>query len=85
MSNIIRFLETLGQNAELRHAAKPSLYSAMNAQQIEADAQWAVLRGDHARLTAVMQARRDMVCLVMAPQAHAEEAVQLTGRLAEAV
>lgn len=83
MSNLISFLENLGQNANMRQATRPALYTAMNNAQIDADAQWAILRGDQDRLASVLDARRNMVCLIMAPQAYAEEAVQLSPRLAE--
>ncbi|MGB8635363.1 MAG: hypothetical protein WCD66_05365 [Rhodanobacteraceae bacterium] len=85
MSNLISFLENLGQNANMRQATRPALYTAMNNAQIDADAQWAILRGDQDRLASVLDARRDMVCLVMAPEVHAAETVELDGRLAEAV
>lgn len=83
MSNLINFLENLGQNAQLRRASRPTLYNAMNEQKIDAGAQWAVLRGDQARLASLLQARIDMACLMMAPQAHAEQTVEQTGRFAK--
>ncbi|MGA7297609.1 MAG: hypothetical protein WBW92_08885 [Rhodanobacteraceae bacterium] len=83
MTNLISFLENLGQNANMRQATKPALYTAMNNAQIDADAQWAVLRGDQDKLASVLHARRNMVCLIMAPQAYAEEAVQVSTRFAE--
>jgi hypothetical protein len=66
MSNAIRFLETMGQNADLRHAAKPTLYKALNEQQVDQDAQWAILRGDTARLGTLLGARSEMVCGIQA-------------------
>lgn len=64
MSNVIRFLETMGSNADLRHAAKPALYKALNEQQVDQDAQWAILRGDKSRLEAFVGARTQMICVI---------------------
>lgn len=76
MSSVIRFLETMGQNADLRHAAKPTLYKALNAQQVDRDAQWAILRGDKNRLEALLGARTNMVCAVFAPEGDVAEEVE---------
>ena len=64
MSNVIRFLETMGSNADLRHAAKATLYKALNEANVDQDAQWAVLRGDENRLEALLGARAEMVCSI---------------------
>lgn len=82
MSNLVNFLENLGQNARLRHASKSELYATMNDQQIDTQAQWAVLRGDSTRLALAMKARQNMGCLLMAPQAHAEEISVMPERFA---
>lgn len=76
MSNVITFLETMGQSAELRHAAKPALYKALDAHQVDQDAQWAILRGDATRLEALMGARSKLVCLVSLPDADVAEAAE---------
>ena len=82
MSNLVQFLENLGRDASLRHAPPAQLYSAMNKARIDANAQWAVLRGDLSRLATVLRARQNMVCLIMAPQAHAAESQETAQRLA---
>jgi len=46
MSTVVRFLEKMGKNAELRQATRPALHSALGAQGVEAEFQWAILRGD---------------------------------------
>lgn len=68
MSSVIRFLETMGQSADLRHAAKPTLYKALNEQQVDQDAQWAILRSDNNRLEALLGARTELVCGLFAPE-----------------
>jgi hypothetical protein len=64
MSNVIRFLETMGSNADLRYAAKSTQYNALNAANVDQDAQWAVLRGDKDRLESLLGARTEMVCAI---------------------
>jgi hypothetical protein len=78
MSNLIRFLETLGQNAELRHAATPAIYKALNEQRIEPEAQWAVLRGDQAKLNSLAGSATPMGCVMLAPEMHLVEATMDT-------
>ena len=67
MSSVIRFLETIGGSAELRYAAKPALYKALNEHGVDQDAQWAILRGDAARLGALLGAQSKMNCHNQAP------------------
>jgi len=74
MSNLIQFLETMGSNADLRHAAKPTLYKALNAANVDQDAQWALLRGDRNRLEALLGARNEMVCSITFYDDGADEA-----------
>ena len=76
MSNLVDFLETIGRDASLRHAAPANLHDAMQAARIDGDAQWAVMRGDCHRVEQILQARQNMVCLIMAPQAHAENRLE---------
>ena len=75
MSNVIRFLETMGSNADLRHAAKSTLYKALNAANVDQDAQWAVLRGDKNRLEALLGARTEMVCAIVVYNSDIDEHV----------
>ena len=83
MSSVICFLQEMGQNADLRHAAKPILYAALGAQHVDLDAQWAILRGDKNRLEALLEARTQMVCFVTAPDGDIED-VKLETRLTAA-
>lgn len=50
MSNAIAFLEAMGHNAELRHAGRAELFDELIAREVDAEAQWAILRGDGERL-----------------------------------
>ncbi len=84
MSNLVDFLETIGSDATLRHAAPAHLHGAMQAANIDGAAQWAVMRGDCHRVQQILAAREHMVCLIMAPQAHAEASVEAAQDLAQA-
>ena len=64
MSNVIAFLETMGQDAELRHAGRAELYNELNARQVDADAQWAILRGDGERLELLLGAPTIVCCAI---------------------
>ena len=81
MSSVIRFLETMGQSAGLRHAAKPVLYRALNEQQVDQDTQWAILRGDHGHLETLLGARKNLVCGIFADEGDAAEEVKQEIRL----
>ena len=64
MSNVIAFLETIGQDAELRHAARSELYRELIERQVDANAQWAILRGDSERLEALLGAPAIICCSI---------------------
>lgn len=82
MSNTIRFLELMGQDAELRYSDKSSLYQALNGQQINAEAQWAILRGDIGRLEMLLGARKEMVCSIQHAYGDTTEEVEQVVALA---
>ena len=75
MPNAIRFLELMGQNANLRYSTKSSLYDTMNAQQIDSEAQWAILRGDQIGLASLVGVRGKLVCMVAVPEVDVAEEV----------
>ena len=75
MSNAIRMLETMGSDAKLRHAAKSTVYNALNAANVDPDAQWAILRGDTIRLEALLGARTGMICSQDGEE-HVEERIE---------
>jgi len=73
MSNVIAFLETMGQDAELRHAGRAELYRELTERQVDADAQWAILRGDSERLEALLGAPAIICCSITPPGREEEE------------
>jgi hypothetical protein len=72
MSNVIAFLETMGQDAVLRRAGRAELYRELTERQVDADAQWAILRGDSERLEALLGAPT-IVCCSVNPGKEGEE------------
>ena len=62
MSNAIRFLETMGQDANLRHAAQGVIASELAQAKIDAPTQAAILGRDHARLEAAVGATAVICC-----------------------
>jgi hypothetical protein len=73
MSNVIAFLETMGQDAELRHAGRAELYRELTDRQVDTDAQWAILRGDSERLGVLLGAPTIICCSITAPDEEEEE------------
>jgi len=73
MSNVIAFLETMGQDAELRHAGRSELYRELNERQVDAEAQWAILRGDSQRLETLLGAPAIVCCSVNPGNEEEEE------------
>ena len=64
MSNIISFLERVGQDAELRCAGKTGMAAALTAAQVDAEAFSAILNGDRDHLEQLLDARSNLVCAV---------------------
>jgi hypothetical protein len=54
MSNVIDFLERMGQNAQLRHGSQSELEHALAAVEIDQELQAAILAKDHGRLEALL-------------------------------
>ena len=73
MSNVIAFLETMGQDAELRHAGRAELYRELTERQVDAHAQWAILRGDGERLEALLGAPTIVCCSIVPGKEDDEE------------
>lgn len=65
MSNIVDFLETVGQNASLRYASKGEMQRILAGTQIDPEVRDAVLAKDQARLTALAGAKN--VCCMLVP------------------
>jgi hypothetical protein len=65
MSNIVDFLETVGQNASLRYASTGELQRMLADIQVDPEVRDAVLAKDQARLTALAGAKN--VCCMLVP------------------
>ncbi len=73
MSEIIDFLEKLGQDAQLRHASESEICAALAAAGIEPAAASAILAGDRETLEKQLAARGELCCLIYAPRREEEE------------
>ena len=62
MSNVIGFLEKMGQDAELRHASKNEMELALADAEINPRLQAVILSSDQAQLEALLLARTNVVC-----------------------
>ncbi|MDW2982368.1 MAG: hypothetical protein WBG81_04645 [Rhodanobacter sp.] len=65
MSNIIDFLETIGQNASLRYASAKEVQHVLADMQVDPEIREAVLAKDQQRLTALVGAQN--VCCLLIP------------------
>src|SRR5882757_4690768 len=62
MSNVISFLESVGQDAALRHATKEELELALNKAQIDPALQTAILEKDQRQIEALLGAASNVCC-----------------------
>lgn len=72
MSNVIGFLERMGQDASLRHAAQDELELALTCAQIDPALQAAIMDKDQAQIEALLGATTN-VCCVLFPEKEDEE------------
>ena len=68
MSNVIDFLETWGQDSQLRHATSAELEQALLRAGIEPAERGAILGADRCTLESLLGARSRIVCVVLAPE-----------------
>jgi len=66
MSDLIGFLEHVGQDAQLRYATKETLESALVDAGLATDACAAILAGEHDRLALLIGATKP-VCVCLSP------------------
>jgi hypothetical protein len=71
MSNVIGFLEKVGQDARLRHASRDEVELALAAEQMSPELQIAILAKDQPRLETLLG--RSHFCCVMFPVKEGEE------------
>lgn len=62
MSNVIGFLEKMGQDAELRHATNGEMELALAATAIEPELQVAILSSDQSEMEALLGTRTNLIC-----------------------
>ena len=67
MSNVIDFLERMGQDALLRHATGADLESALTAADIDPVVRAALLAEDSSRLEALLGATANICCMIHPP------------------
>jgi len=63
MSNVIDFLERMGQDAQLRHASQDEIELVLAGAKIDPELRVAILAGDQARLE-IMLGHVNVCCLV---------------------
>lgn len=73
MSNVIDFLESLGQDAKLRHASRDEMERALLNAQIEPELRAAILDSDQTRLEALLGAQANVCCMIHAPDDDEDE------------
>jgi len=71
MSNVIDFLEMIGQDARLRHASQDEMKFALANMQMDSDLQAAILAKDQQQLEALIGASN--VCCVVFPGMNDED------------
>jgi hypothetical protein len=67
MTDVIDFLEQLGRDARLRHAAPAELERALAASGIDPDLRSALLGDDALRLAELVGAQPTLCCLIVKP------------------
>ena len=73
MSSSIDFLERLGSDAHLRHAAATTVEQALALAQIDPAVQAAILSEDSLQLEALLGASTNVCCMVHHPEEPEEE------------
>ncbi len=72
MSNVISFLERLGQDATLRHASEDDLALALTRAKIDPELQAAILGGNQSEIEMLLGANTN-VCCGLAPEKREDE------------
>jgi hypothetical protein len=67
VSNVINFLEKIGQDAQLRHASTGEIEHALNNAQIDQQLQAAILDRNQQQLEILLGARTNVVCGLGSP------------------
>ncbi len=72
MSNVIQFLESMGANAVMARMSFVEYQSVINSLKADADSAQALHRRDEVALRGLLDARPQMLCMVMAPDDESE-------------
>lgn len=64
MSNIVKFLEAVGQDCDLRNASQQQWQTALTAQSLSPAVRAALANRDQSALTTLLGARNNVVCAV---------------------
>jgi hypothetical protein len=73
MSNVIDFLERIGQDANLRNAPDAALERALAEAQIDPAVREAILLRDQRRLESLLGATTNVCCVIYSPVREDEE------------
>jgi hypothetical protein len=73
MSDVIDFLEKLGQDSQLRHAPQGALKRALRAARMSPELQAALMSGDQASIEAVLGIDSNVCCMIYVPTRQDEE------------
>jgi hypothetical protein len=73
MSNIVDFIERLGQDSHLRYAASVDVERELQRAEIPPQLQAALLAADPRRLEALLGVQSNVCCMVHAPDDEEEE------------
>ena len=68
VSNVIRFIESVGRDAALRHASEGQLEAAMRRDRIAPSVRAAILARDSASLETLLEVRETLYCVLMTPE-----------------
>jgi len=77
MSNVIDFLERMGQDAQLRHASRNDVEQALVRAQIDPELQAAILAKDQRKLETLLEG--NIVCCMLFSDDHEEDDQQQSG------
>ena len=83
MTEIIDFLQKLGQDAQLRHAGYGEIRAALAAARIDKVAADAILAGDERTLAQYLAAPSEVCCLIFVPQREDDEEPQKEDEIPE--
>jgi hypothetical protein len=68
MSNVVEFLERIGQDSSLRDVARVDLKQALNDAEIDPAVQTAIINGDGKRLEELLSAKSNVCAIVFTTQ-----------------